>query len=97
VAKRLSVLDQLNAIFPTLKQRFGVSRMGLFGSHARGQGTDISDVDLLVSFSCPIGLEFFELQSYLEGRLHRRVDLVTEKALKPALRSTVLREVIKVG
>ena len=77
-----------------LSERFKVDRIGLFGSHARGEERAESDIDLLVRFSVPIGWEFVDLKEYLEKVLGRRVDLVTEAALKPRLKEAVLREVI---
>ena len=76
----------------------GVKTLALFGSVARGDSSDSSDVDLLVEFDRPIGLfAFFNLQHRLESLLGvERVDLVMPNALKPALRSHILSEAINV-
>jgi hypothetical protein len=77
-----------------LRQRYNVSRMGLFGSFARGEADETSDIDVLVEFSKPVDIfEFLSLKEYLELILGRKVDLVTEKALKPQLKQKILREV----
>jgi predicted nucleotidyltransferase len=74
---------------------FGVARLRLFGSFARNEGRERSDVDLLVEFSRPVGLfEFVRLQRHLAQIVGRRVDLVTPAALKPALREQILREAV---
>ena len=79
-----------------LLDRFGVSAVSLFGSVARGESTEESDIDLLVEFSQPIGLlQFVELKRLLEDLLGRPVDLVTPKALKPQLRDRILKEAIR--
>jgi predicted nucleotidyltransferase len=77
-----------------VKKRFGVSRIGIFGSYSRAEETDTSDVDVLVGFEQPVDIfTFLELKEYLETLLKRRVDLVTEKALKPMIKDHVLSEV----
>ncbi len=74
---------------------FGVARISLFGSFARGEGRRDSDVDLLVEFNRPIGLfEFVRLQRQLGQLVGHRVDLVTPAALKPQLRDSILREAV---
>jgi len=74
---------------------FGVSRVSLFGSFARDEARDDSDVDVLVEFSRPIGLfEFVRLQRELSQRVGRKVDLVTTAALKPQLRDRILQEAV---
>jgi len=77
-----------------LQEKFRVEKIGLFGSYVRGEEKPGSDIDLLVRFSSPIGWEFIDLKDYLEGVFDRRVDLVTEAALKPKLKGSILREVI---
>jgi len=74
---------------------FGVARLSLFGSFARDEGREDSDVDLLVEFNRPVGLfEFVRLQRQLAELVGHRVDLVTPAALKPQLRSRILREAV---
>jgi hypothetical protein len=77
----------------SLFERFRVSRIGVFGSFARGEQTEGSDIDILVEFSEPIGWEFTDLQAFLENVLGRKVDLATVRALKPQLRDRILAEV----
>ena len=94
---RDEVLDLLRDHKATLAQRFGVSELSLFGSFARDQATDDSDVDILVRFDGPsTSRRFFGAQFYIEDLLGRRVDLVTEKALRTELRPYVKRETVNV-
>lgn len=74
-------------------QGFGVGRIGIFGSCARGDEEDDSDVDVLVEFQRKTFDNYMNLKLFLEEKLSRRVDLVTLDALKPALRDDILREV----
>jgi len=93
--------DQITNIFnqhrESLKKNYNVEDLGVFGSFARGDNTQTSDVDILVRFSQPIGFfKFIDLENYLTKLLGRQVDLVTEKALKPTIKNDVLREVMYV-
>ena len=94
---RHTVLDLLRAHKATLSQRFGVSDLALFGSFARDQAADDSDVDLLVRFDGPAtSKRYFGVQFYIEDLLDRRVDLVTDKALRAELRPCAEREAVNV-
>ena len=74
----------------------GVGSVSLFGSIARGDDSESSDVDLLVDFDRPVGLfEFARVKLYLEELLSREVDLVTPQALRKELKETILREAIR--
>jgi hypothetical protein len=75
-----------------LRARFGVRRIGIFGSYARGEHAPLSDVDILVELEHPVGWEIVDLQRYLEDLLGLKVDLVTAGALK---RKTLLWESIQ--
>ena len=78
-------------------QRFGVADIALFGSIARGETTPDSDMDILVRFEGPAtSKRYFGVQFYLEDLTGLHVDLVTDKALRPELRSYVERETIHV-
>ena len=80
-----------------LTQRFGVTRLALFGSTARDSAKTNSDVDILVSFDgVATSQRYFGVQFYLEDLLGCAVDLVTEKALRPELRQYIELEAIDV-
>jgi predicted nucleotidyltransferase len=82
----------------TLVEQYGVDRLSLFGSAARDEAREDSDVDLLVEFSRPIGLfQFIELQQWLESLLGCKVDLGTPRSLKPSIQEEVLQEAIRVA
>ena len=67
---------------PCLRQRFGVEQIALFGSFGRDEATEESDIDLVVSLSKPLGFAFVELADYLEEKLERKVDLITQTSLE---------------
>lgn len=82
---------------PLLAERFGVRRLALFGSVARGTARADSDVDVLVGFDGPAtSKRYFGVQFYLEDLLGREVDLVTEDALRPRLRPYVERDAVAI-
>ena len=94
---RDNVLNVLRAHKATLAQRFGVTELALFGSFARDQATDDSDVDILVRFDVPPNWQrYFGTQGYLEDLLGRPVDLATNQDLRVEIRPYVEREVIDV-
>ncbi len=89
-----------NQIITTLKthqsqlKQFGVVRLALFGSVARNEATENSDIDLLVTFTQKTAANYFDLQFYLEDLLGYPVDLVTDKALRKELRPYIEKELI---
>ena len=93
----LEVVRLLKEHKPSLKARFGVARLALFGSTARGTAAQASDVDVLVAFDGPAtSARYFGVQFYLEDLLGLRVDLVTDKALRERLRPFVERDAIAI-
>ena len=91
--------DKILALLKSRKRRlkkFGIHSLSIFGSVARDQARENSDVDILVDFEKPIGLfEYARLKMYLEEILERPVDLVTPEALRQELREDILREAIR--
>lgn len=90
---RTDIETKLQQIKPILTDKFHVSRIGYFGSYAREQQTESSDLDLLVEFSQPVGWSFFTLERFLEQSLGLRVDLVTREALKERIKESILNQV----
>ncbi len=83
---------------PELQDRFHVVQVALFGSYARGDQADGSDIDLLVELSEPLDWEFVDLHRYLEKLLAARVDLLTVDAArrKPLLWQSIQEDLIRV-
>lgn len=79
-------------------QQLGVTSLFLFGSVARGDAGVDSDVDLLVRFEGPATFDrFMDLKLFLEDLLQARIDLVTEKGLRPGIRAEVQSELLRVA
>jgi predicted nucleotidyltransferase len=95
---RQAILDLLKAEAPALRQKYAVKSLAVFGSMARGDDRDESDVDILVTFEGKTDFDrFFDLKFFLEDVFGRSVDLVTPKALRPEMRSQIEREAIHVA
>lgn len=82
-------------IIPTLKSN-DVRKAAIFGSFATGNARSTSDVDLLVEFSKPKGLEFISLKLSLEEKLKRKVDLLTYSSINPYIKKRVLKEAVAI-
>ena len=94
---RQQVIETLRAAKPVLAERFGVTRLALFGSTVRGDARPDSDVDIVVGFDGPAtSARHFGVQFYLEDELGCTVDLVTEKALRAELKPYIEREAVNV-
>lgn len=91
---KLDIENKIKSLKPMLATKFNVDKIGYFGSFARNEETESSDIDIIVSFKKPLGWAFFDLQSLLEKELNRKVDLVSVNALKEQLRDRILNEVI---
>lgn len=76
-----------------LTERFKVKNIGVFGSIVRGDFNDNSDIDILVCFREPVGVEFIDLANYLEFNFKRKVDLVSQNGLRDRYKQIVEQEV----
>ena len=84
--RREEIQKQLRALKADLKRDYHVSSIGIFGSVARDEQSEESDLDLLVSFDEPVSLfDVVRLEQELESRLEVDVDVVTEGSLKPRI------------
>ena len=93
--------DEVKAILrkheKELREKYGVKKIGIFGSYSRGEANEGSDLDILVEFEKPIGLfKFLELEEYLSDLVGVKVDLVSKKALKPHIGKRILEEVVMI-
>lgn len=96
-SSRQDILSSLKALKKYVADEYAVNKIGVFGSVARNELTEESDIDLLVEFSRPVGMVMFiRLENFLSERLGRPVDLITPDALKPVIQKDVLAEVIYV-
>ncbi|WP_078124595.1 nucleotidyltransferase family protein [Leptospira alexanderi] len=92
---REQVLENIRKNIGTI-QSFGIDSIGLFGSVARDENTQNSDLDILVNYrDGQLNLDsYMDLKFYLENLFQCKVDLVTKSSIKPYLKSRILEEVI---
>jgi hypothetical protein len=88
------ILSCLKAHKEELQNKFTVRRIGVFGSHARGEAQLRSDVDVLVELDQPTFDHYMDLKFFLEQLLNAEVDLVMADTVKPRLQPYINQEVI---
>jgi uncharacterized protein len=93
MASATQILEVLRANREHLR-RLGVRRLGLFGSAARGEATEASDLDFLVEFDRKSFDAYMDVKELLEQLFGRRVDLVLAEAVKPQLKKGIFAETI---
>jgi predicted nucleotidyltransferase len=92
-----TIKDTLHKLKPELSKKFHVAKIGLFGSIVRSDfSPEKSDIDILVDFSSPIGIEFIDLADFLEAHIHHKIDLVSKKGVKEAYMKEIESEIIYV-
>lgn len=91
------ILQKIKQTIIPILQNYNVSRAGLFGSYAKGEYTEESDIDILIQLDNKISLlEFVRIKLDLEDKLNKKVDLVEYKAIKPRLKNRILSEEIRI-
>ena len=96
--RREEVIQKLRQHYPGLVKNYGITSLALFGSVARDEATDTSDVDVLVDFGAPPTFDqYMGLKIFLEDLLQCQVDVVTRRALKERIRPYVEKEAVRVA
>lgn len=95
---KMEILNYLSAHKNELKEKFGVIKIGLFGSFARDEQTEDSDIDLAIEIEKDKKnlKNFFGLKHELETQFGNRVDLGIETTLKPLVKEQIQRDIIYV-
>lgn len=79
-----------------IRKKYGVVILGIFGSYARGEQKESSDIDILVELERPVGFAFFELWDELEKLLGCKVDLVRRSLIREEIKEDILQEVVEI-
>lgn len=93
--KHEEVINILKRELTQLSATYGVKRLALFGSFAKGTEKKNSDVDILVEFKKPIGLKFVDLAEYLEKLVNRKVDILTPEGIRSIRIKKVAQDIRK--
>ena len=91
-----NITNKLSKLKVRLKKRYPISSMAIFGSYARNEQTDTSDVDIMVEFNGKIGIKFIDLANDIEKALGLKVDLVSKKGIKEQYLNSILSDLIYV-
>ena len=77
------IIQKLKEIKPLLKQKYNLTEIALFGSYARDEQTEKSDIDILVDFNDRIdGFNYIRLAHELEDLFHHKIDIVSRRGIK---------------
>jgi len=91
-----SIKNTLTQLKPELTTKFFVNSIGLFGSVVRDDFNEASDIDIIVDFNKPIGIEFIDLADFIESKLRKKVDLVSKNGVKAKYFQQIQSEIIYV-
>ena len=94
---KISILDYLKSNKDLFKSQYNVTKIGIFGSYARGEANDNSDIDVIVEFDDSTDDLFdrkYELREYLKSYFHKNIDLCREGSIKPVFRSLILKDAV---
>jgi predicted nucleotidyltransferase len=91
-----AIQEKLRQVKPKLSEKYHVNSIGLFGSVVRKDFRADSDIDIVVDFTQPIGIEFVDLAEELEKLLHRKVDLVSKEGIRPQYYQAIQPEILYV-
>ncbi len=80
-------LEEIKSILakakPVLQKKYPLSELGIFGSYARGEANESSDIDVLVDFNGVIGMQYFDLIEDIAVLFKSKVDVVSKRGIKP--------------
>jgi predicted nucleotidyltransferase len=96
VKTKEDVIEALRALKPLVMDTFNVRSIALFGSFARGEQTESSDVDIIVDVDSSIGLDFVDLADLIESKLGIAADVVPADGIKPRYRDFIAKDMLYV-
>ncbi|MDA8582327.1 nucleotidyltransferase family protein [Schleiferiaceae bacterium] len=96
MSTREEILDKLKVLKVALGKSYPISNLALFGSYARSEQMEDSDIDILIELNGQIGSRFIDLAEEFEKSLGRRVDLVSKKGVKDRYLKSIESELIYV-
>ena len=97
--KREDVLNFLRTNKDSLLSKYSLTKIGIFGSYARNEQTEMSDIDIILDFKEDENDFYgkkYDLREYLKSVFEKEVDICTEHAIKPRFRPYILKDVIYV-
>jgi predicted nucleotidyltransferase len=90
------IVQTLRRYKPELQKKYPVSRLGVFGSYARGDATEESDIDIAVDITGPMGLSFIAMANEIEDMFGIKVDVVPKRSIKSDYLPYVEKDIVYV-
>lgn len=90
------ILKVLRDHKPELQRKYPISRLGVFGSYARGEATEKSDIDIAVEITGPMGLSFVAMADEIEELFGIKTDVIPKRAIKPQYLPFVEKDIVYV-
>ena len=88
------ILQTLRTNLPELQRKYPIGRLGVFGSYARGEATEQSDVDIAVEITGTMGLQFVAMADEIETLIGKKTDVVPLRAIKPQYLEYVKKDLV---
>ena len=89
-----TILQKLREHKPELQRKYPVARLGVFGSYARGEATEKSDIDIAVEITGPMGLSFIAMADEIENLFGIKTDVVPSRSIKPEYLSYIEKDIV---
>ena len=90
----MTVIETIKKHKAEIRKRYGVRKIGVFGSYVRGEQKETSDIDLLVEFEKPTFDNFMDMLFVLEDLFGKDADLITTRGMSPYIRPSIEKEVV---
>ena len=90
---REQIRQKLQENHSYLSSKYGLKRIGIFGSYANGTQVESSDIDIIVEFKRPLGLKFVEFTEYLEDLLEKKTDILTNVGAEQIRNSKIVQQI----
>lgn len=91
-----NILQILRQHKPELQRKYPLGRLGVFGSYARGEATEKSDIDIAIEINGPMGLSFIAMADEIEALFGIKTDVVPKRSIKPQYLANVEKDIIYV-
>ena len=89
-----NILQILRTHMPELQRKYPVGRLGVFGSYARGEATEKSDIDIAVEINGPMGISFIAMADEIEDLFGIKTDVVPLRSIKPQYLQHVQKDIV---